>query len=362
MKTEDLSSISEFESKAKELLRTEFEQYFNGGADSENTLRSNLSAFRKIELVPKVLVDVSEVNLNIDTILGGENRCSLPIGICPSACHTMAHPDGELATARAAQNAGTIYIQSNLSNYTIEDIAKVAPDAQKWIQIYPFKRREITEDLIRRAEMNRFAAVVVTVDSPIKGNMSHPPLKNLIDPKIRRNFCGNLSKYLPAENEADTPRFAVEQFNQSVTWADIKWIKSLTHLPLILKGILRPDDALKASELGVSAIIVSNHGGRQLDGALATIKALPAIVEALKNSATEVYLDGGVRTGTDVFKALALGANMVFIGRPIVWGLAVDGQKGVERILKIIHDELRHVMMLSGCNEVKSIDSSFVTA
>ena len=360
MKTGELTSISEFESKAKELLRKEFERYINGGADSENTLRSNLSAFKKIELLPKVLVDVAEANLNIE-ILGGENRCSFPIGICPTAFHTLAHPDGELATARAAQSEGTVYIQSNASNYTIEEIAKAAPDAQKWIQIAKFKRRDITEDLIRRAETNGFAAVVMTVDAPVKGNTQSNFL-HVIDPDCQRNFCANFSKYLPSEYEGDTVRFALEQFDQSVTWADVKWIKSLTHLPLILKGILRPDDALKASELGASAVIVSNHGGRQLDGALATIKALPAIIEELKNSSTEVYLDGGVRTGIDVFKALSLGAKMVFIGRPIVWGLAVNGQKGVQRILNIIQDELRHVMMLSGCRELKSIDSSLVIA
>ena len=354
----ELKSISEYESVAKILMPSDLEECVNAGEGLEVT--KNQLAFNKIKLLPKVMINALETDLKVD-LLGGKLQCSFPVGIAPASFHRAAHSDGEMGTARAAKNTGTLYIQSGAAGFDIEDIAREAPDTKKWFQMKLFKDRDINKDLLLRAESNGFSAIVLTVDPPNTGKQNTPNLKGPLAmnyPEL--DFCKNIQKYVPSNWKGNPATFAFAHFSKSIYWDDIEWLKSVTALPIILKGILRADDALKASQMGVAGIIVSNHSGRIIEGVISTMEALPGVVSALKGSSTEVYLDGGVRTGEDVFRALALGAKMVFLGRPIFWGLAVNGQDGVEKILGIIKEELKRMMIIAGCPAIKAIDGSFI--
>ena len=356
----ELKSVSEYETAAGILMPSDLEECVNAAVGLGITKSDNQLAFNKIKVLPKVLVNAFETDLQVD-LLHGTLKCSFPVGIAPTSFHRAAHLDGELGTARAAKKAETVYIQSGGAGFDMEDMAREAPDTKKWFQMKLFKDRDINRDLLRRAELNGFGAVVLTVDQPIMGKLNAPNLKGTLAlnyPDL--DFCKNYKKYVPSDWKGVPATFAFAHFSKTATWDDVEWMKSVTALPIILKGILRADDALKASQMGVAGIIVSNHGGRTIDGVISTIEALPGVVSAVKGSSTEVYLDGGVRTGEDVFKALAMGAKMVFLGRPIIWALSVHGQSGVEKILGIIKEELKRTMIIAGCPDIKAIDSSFL--
>ncbi|XP_046636059.1 hydroxyacid oxidase 1-like [Daphnia pulicaria] len=354
--------VEDYENHAKKVLPSYALEYYRSGADEEQTLRENRESFKRWRLMPRMLRGVQNRSMNA-TALGC--RVSAPFGIAPTAMQRMAHPDGECATAKAAAAHGIIYILSTIATSSIEEIAEAAPNGTNWFQLYIYKDRQATIDLIRRAEKANFKALVVTVDTAVLGrrlvNERHgfdlPPHLKLgnFDTVDEKSDFHTVKK----EEGSRLAAYASVMFDSSLTWKDIDWLKSITKLPIVLKGILRPDDAELAVQHGVSAIGVSNHGGRQLDGVQATIDALPAIVKQV-NGRCEVFLDGGVTKGTDVLKALALGAKMTFFGRPTLWGLAHSGEEGVKNIIQLLKTEIDVAMALSGCSSVDEIDSSLV--
>jgi isopentenyl diphosphate isomerase/L-lactate dehydrogenase-like FMN-dependent dehydrogenase len=314
--------------------------YYQSGSGDEVTLRANRAAFDRIGLRPRVLVDVKTCDMRA-TVLG--TSISMPILIAPTAFHCLVHPEGECATAQAAGKAGTLMVASTSSTRSLEDIAR-ATNGPLWFQLY-FHDRESSEELIHRATAAGYCALVVTVDSPRWGRKERTMRSSFrLPPHLHK---ANFTDKYPAEVDA------------SLTWESLAWLRSLTSLPIILKGILTAEDTVLALKHGVEGIIVSNHGGRQLDGVSASIEALPEVVAAV-NGHCEIYLDGGIRRGTDILKALALGARAVLVGRPILWGLAAHGIEGVCRVLELLRSELELAMALAGCPTLASIDPTLV--
>lgn len=348
--------MRDFERAARRALSKTAYDYYRSGADAERALSRNERAYERWVVWYRVLTDVAERELST-RVLG----CPIhtPIMIAPTAYHKLAHPDGELATARAAAVEGTIYVASTLATTSLEDVAE-ASSAPKWFQLYVHKDREFTRSLVERAEIAGYDALVVTVDTPVLGrrlrderNRFELPdglvMANLIDAVAQKPDDGSsLSSYVAQRHDA------------SFTWADLAWLRSLSHLPIVLKGIVRADDAVRAADEGVAGIIVSNHGGRQLDSSPATLDALPGIAQAVGDRA-EVYLDGGIRWGSDVFTALALGARAVLVGRPVLWGLAAGGEQGVIDVLRLLSGDLSRTMALAGCRSVADIHRSMVS-
>ncbi|KAI8336931.1 hydroxyacid oxidase 1-like protein [Chlamydoabsidia padenii] len=313
-------TIDDYEALAKDSLNPAAYGYFRSGADSENTLQRNKEAYNQLLIRPKVLVDVSKVTITT-TILG--HQLKTPICIAPTAFHALAHENGELATARGIASLGTCYCASTYSNYSMDDISQAAPSsALQWFQLYVETDRAITANLVRRCEKLGYKALIVTVDRPRLG-------RRLADIRTGFKLPRHLSQgNFESENDDDTRSgegaYLTGQVDASLKWSDLKWLKSLTSLPIVIKGIFRAEDAQLACQHGVAGIIVSNHGGRQLDTCPSTLEVLPEIVETCRNTQVEVYVDGGIRKGSDVFKAIAIGAKAVFIGRPVIWGLAYD--------------------------------------
>ncbi|KAK0179654.1 hypothetical protein PV327_005388 [Microctonus hyperodae] len=263
---------------------------------------------------------------------------------------------------KAAEAVGTIFIQSTISTCSVEEIAKAAPNAIKWFQLYVYYDRDITLDLIKRIEHAGFKAIVLTVDTPIFGVRRADVRNKFVLPSHLKlaNFNGNLStKINNAKAGSGLNEYVTNLFDDSLSWQDIDWLISITQLPIIVKGILTAEDALLAADKGVKAIIVSNHGARQIDGTPATIDVLPEIVKVV-GGRVEIYLDGGIRQGTDVFKALALGAKMVFIGRPMIWGLAQGGEKGAKAVLELMKKDIDQTFALTGCRSVADITRNMV--
>jgi 4-hydroxymandelate oxidase len=351
----DAVNLHELEAMARERLAPVAFDYYISGACDEITVRENAEAFKRIQLSPRMLVDVSKRKLST-TIFGAP--VSMPVLIAPTAFQRMAHPDGELATARAAMRAGTIYTMSTLSTVSIEDVAAACGDeGVRWFQLYVYKDRGITRSLVERAEAAGFKAIVFTVDSPLLGrrerdvrNAFHLPsgmnVANLVQ--------GGMEAIPPDIEGSGLASYIASLYDTALTWEHVEWLKSVTKLPVLLKGIMRPDDAVRAIEYGASGIIVSNHGGRQLDTVPATITVLPAIADAVGGK-VELFVDGGVRRGTDVLKALAYGARAVMLGRPILWGLAVGGEDGVTRVLEMVRGELDLALALSGYPSVDQV-------
>ncbi len=333
-------NLFEFEPLARETLPKPIYDFIAGGAEDEVTLRENRAAFERLQLLPRMLVDVTAVETATE-VLG--QLVPYPILLAPAGSQGAMHPQGELATARAAASAGTVMVLSTMSSYTIEQVAEVA-DGPRWFQLYLLSR-EIARQLVERAETHGYSAICLTVDAPRHGHRERD-IRNQPPPTPSPNVDGLIDWSKPVPERAPS-------------WEDVDWLRSLTDLPLILKGIMTPDDARLAVAHGVSAIVVSNHGGRQLDGVPSTIDVLPEIVDAVGGRA-EVLLDGGVRRGIDVLKALALGARAVLIGRPYLWGLAVDGEAGVKRVLKLLSRELEDAMALAGCPSVATIGRALV--
>jgi 4-hydroxymandelate oxidase len=351
-------NIDEVEALARKRMRPADYDYYAGGAEDENTLGRNRAGFARYALLHRVLVDVDHVDTSTE-VLG--SRVATPIAVAPTAYHCLADREGEVATSRASGFAGALMVASTLSTRTLEDIAEAAT-GPLWFQLYVYRDRGVTERLIARAEAAGYRALVVTVDTPRLGRRERD---------LRSNFSlkrGLGLANLMSEGGVDLTRwekygsmaaYASVLLDASLTWDSIEWIRSRTKLPIVLKGIVRADDAAKAVDHGVAGVWVSNHGGRQLDGCEATVHALPAVVEAVKDRA-EVYVDGGVRRGTDVLKALALGARAVMVGRPVLWGLAAGGERGVRFVLDGLREELALSLALAGCPDLPSVDSGLI--
>ena len=346
-------NLRDFEDLARERVPAGAFTYYAGGAGDEHTLRENIDAYARRRLRPRTLVDVSEIGPSVE-LLG--TRFALPFGIAPTAQHGLAHADAEAATARAAAAAGVLYCASTSSSLPLEEIAAASGEGARWFQLYTQDSAgPLTEALVRRAEDAGYEAIVLTVDLAASGRRERE-LYAGFDLEVLR--FGNFE-----QDEAGQARFK-NQFRQIVTpntfnWGDIAWLRGLTPLPLVLKGILTAEDARLAVEHGVAAVWVSNHGGRQLDRVPASIDVLDEIVAAVAGRA-EVYADGGVRRGIDVVTALALGARAVFVGRPILYALAADGEKGVARALALLEAELRNAMALLGAPTIADITRAHV--
>jgi isopentenyl diphosphate isomerase/L-lactate dehydrogenase-like FMN-dependent dehydrogenase len=328
----------DFEKLAHERLDDMAWEYFRGGAGDESTLRDNRAALERWKLQPRVLVDVSEVDTST-TVLG--TRVTAPILVAPVALQKLAHPDGEAATARAAAAAGTIMILSTSATMRPEPVAAAAPGSPRWFQIYVFRDRGVTQALIDEACASGYSALVLTVDAPILGRR---------EGAIRSGF------HLPDELEVAGDIF--DDIDPSVSWRDVEWIAG-HGLPVVLKGILTPEDALAAVENGSAGVVVSNHGGRQLDGVPASIDALPRVADALEGRC-EVLLDSGVRRGVDVIRALALGARGVLVGRAVVYALAAAGEEGVLKLLQLLGEEVQLALRLLGCTSVAEVTREHV--
>ncbi|XP_019371758.1 PREDICTED: hydroxyacid oxidase 1 isoform X2 [Gavialis gangeticus] len=318
--------IADFEQHAKEVLPKSVYDYYRSGADDQQTLADNVAAFSRLRLYPRMLRDVSVMDLS--TCVLGQN-VSMPICVGATAMQCMAHLDGETATARACRSMGTGMMLSSWATSSIEEVAEAAPDGLRWLQLYIYKDREVTKALVQRAEKAGYKGIFVTVDTPLLGKRFDDVRNRFqLPPYLRmKNFETNDLAFSSEKGYGENSGLAVyvaQAIDPSIQWKDVKWLRGLTSLPIVAKGILRADDAKEAVKHGVNGILVSNHGARQLDGVPATIDVLPEIVEAVAGK-VEVFLDGGVRKGTDVLKALALGAKAVFIGRPIIWGLVYQG-------------------------------------
>lgn len=321
---------------AHKMTRMAYEYVASGAAD-EFTVRWNRQAFDNLKINPTILTDVSQIDTQV-SLFGQE--LPYPILIAPTAYHKIMHPEGELATARGAGAAEAVYVVSSFTTTPLEEIAKIATQPL-WLQLYVRDDRSFTKDLIQKAEHEGYRALCVTVDTPVAGVRNR---------QQRVNFS------LP--EDVHTPHMAdAFALTKSLTWKDIEWIKSFAKIPVLLKGILNPSDAEKAIDAGVSGIIVSNHGGRNLDTVPATIEALPRIAEKV-NKRVPLLMDGGIRRGTDVLKALALGANAVLVGKPVCYGLACGGADGVTKVLEILRNELELTMALTGRATIAEIDES----
>ena len=351
-----LINLFAYEQLAREHLSQMAFDYYSSGAWDEITLQDNRAAFARVKLRPKMLVDVSEVNLTTK-VLGEALR--LPLLIAPMAFQCLAHPEGEITTALAAEIAGVGMVLSTLANKSLEEVATFAKGLQ-WFQLYIHKDQGLTRTLVERAYRAGYKAICLTVDAPVLGKRERDQLNQFTLPAGLQlgNFTNISGLEIPQEQgESGLLTYFRQQINPAVTWKDLQWLQSISPLPVVVKGILRSDDAVRAVEYGAQAIVVSNHGGRQLDGAIASLDALTPIVAAV-NGKAEVFLDGGIRRGTDILKALALGAKAVLIGRPVLWGLAVAGKTGVSHIISLLEDELKVAMALSGCSRLEDIDSS----
>jgi 4-hydroxymandelate oxidase len=332
-------SVEEFEPLAQERMILSDYRYVAGWAGSGASTQANRAAFWRWVLRPRTLVDVHEVDLRT-TVLG--QPISLPVLFGPSGYQRLSHPLGELAVARASVRVGTTSVLSTSSNFTIEEVGQIA--TRPWLQLYWFTDEGVTRDLVERAAAAGYAAVALTVDAPSRlwreGEMRMPP----------EEPPGVISANLPDKPLKIAP---------NLTWKSLEWLRSISPMKIVLKGVLTAEDTRLAVEHGVDGVIVSNHGGRTLDWSMPTLEALPEVVEAADGK-LEVYVDGGVRRGTDVLKALALGARAVLLGRSIPWGLATGGEDGVVRMLELIRGELDSVMGLTGCTSVDRIDRSIV--
>ncbi|KAF9360995.1 Hydroxyacid oxidase 1 [Mortierella sp. AD094] len=404
-------SLADLEHNAHVTLDLNALDYYRSGANDMQTLRDNQEAFTRLRLRPRILRDVSKVETQT-TLLG--HPVSSPICISPTAMQRLVNDEGEKATARAAARAKKCMILSSWSTTTAEDTIAAGNEIPVqhntpglplfWFQLYVYKDRAMTESLIRRVEKAGYKALVITVDTPYLGRRladvrnvftlpSHMSMANFETKESKITMAnilkqeedsrdnGNNSNNNNGEasdsrtqtkkaaegkgtkvvrQESSLAAYVVSQIDPSLNWKDIEWIQSITKLPIVVKGVLTAEDAQLAVESGAKGILVSNHGGRQLDGVLATIDALPEVLDAVQGKDVEVYLDGGVRKGTDVFKALALGARAVFLGRPILWGLAHDGEAGVSLALDLIQKEFELAMALAGCCKVTDINRAHV--
>lgn len=336
-------TVADYERLARERVDAGAWDYQSGGSGDERSLADNLAAWDRLRLRPRVLVDVASRDLSTMAFGGALEH---PIIVAPTAAHRLSHPDAERASARGAAAAGALLTLSTISSVPMEEVA--ACGGPRWFQLYAPSDRDACRVLVERAAASGYSAVAVTVDLPLPGNRE----------RDRRNeFEIDLGVHLPSDQPVDPDTGIV--LLPTMDWEELAWLRSICHIPLLAKGVLRADDALRAVDAGCDGIWISNHGGRQLDTSLAAIDALPEIASVVGDRALLV-VDGGVRRGIDVLKGLALGADLVAVGRPVVWGLAVDGADGVQRVLEILRDELSLAMALAGCRTLSEVTPDLV--
>lgn len=353
----EVVNLHELEALARARLPQVTWDYFASGADDESCVRRNVDAFARLVLHYRVLVDVSHREL-ATTVLG--EPIAMPIVVAPTAFHRLAHKDGELAAVRGAGDAGTIFILSTLSTTAVEDVVAAA-NGPVWFQLYVYKDRGATEALVRRVEAAGCRALVLTVDAPLLGRRERDVRNRFVLPPhlaIENLHAAGYAK-LPATDGSGLAAYVAELLDPALTWDALAWLRSITKLPIVVKGLVRADDATRAIAAGAAAVVVSNHGGRQLDASPATIDVVARIADAVAG-AGEILVDGGVRRGTDVVKALALGARAVLVGRPVLWGLAAGGRAGVAAALDVLRRELDLAMALCGCPELATITRDLV--
>jgi 4-hydroxymandelate oxidase len=355
-----LVNLYRFEPLAAERLPRMVYDYYAGGAGDEILLRTARAAWDAVEIRYRVLRDVSHRSLATQ-ILGRPH--AWPVLVAPMAFQQLAHPDGELATARACAATHTAMVLSTMATRSIEEVRAAAP-GPRWFQLYVYRDRELTAHLVRRAELAGYDALVVTVDAPMLGrrerdlvNGFHVPADTPVP-----NLSGEPRDLLAttAPTASALSEFVATHWDPALSWADIAWLRSITSLPILLKGIVRGDDAALALDQGVAGVIVSNHGGRQLDTAVPTARALREVATAMAGRGT-LLVDGGIRRGTDILKALALGAQGVLVGRPVLWGLAVDGEAGVIKVLELLRAEFDLALALAGCRSPAEVTPDLVT-
>ncbi|MGP0032398.1 MAG: alpha-hydroxy acid oxidase [Acidimicrobiales bacterium] len=348
-------SLADLERDARQIIGEMAYAYYAGGADDERLLADNVAAWRRWQLHPRVLAGIAEVTTTT-TVLG--RAVSSPVAIAPTAIQGLAHPDGEVATARAAAGAGALMVLSSLATCSLEAVAAAAPEAPRWMQVYILRDRARTEDLVRRTVAHGYGAVVLTVDAPVPG-LRLRELRggmHLPDDLSLPNLTGDSTA---RAHEGGFMAVVTREFEPALTPDDIGWLAGVSGLPVVAKGVQRADDAMRCVDAGAAAVVVSNHGARQLDDAPATADVLAEIVDAVAARA-EVYVDGGVRRAPDVAKALALGARAVLVGRPSLWALAAGGADGVASLLRWYETELRRTMALCGAATVADLDRSLV--
>ena len=357
MNSESLLNIDDYHRAARARLPKDVLDYYEGGALDEITLRENTAGWERLKLYYHVLAGVGTRDLST-TILG--QSISLPIGIAPMAFQKLACAAGEIATANAAKSVGTLFILSSFSNTAMESVLPQAA-SPRWFQLYVYKDRAITEELVHRAEAAGAEAIVVTADAPGLGTRERDMRNSfrLPDDLALENLVPLGKGNFPKVTGSALAAYVRENFKSDLKFEDLDWLCGCTRLPIIVKGVCRGDDARRAAEHGAKAVVVSNHGGRQLDTAPATCEALSAVAAAV-GDLCEIYVDGGIRRGSDVLKAIALGARAVLLGRPILWGLCVGGAQGATNVLEILRRELDEAMLLCGCTELGDINRSLL--
>ena len=352
-------NLFEYERLAAERLTALAYDYYASGAYDEITLAENRRAFERLRLRPHVMHDVSSRDLST-RILG--RTSVLPIVAAPMAFQRLAHPDGELALARATSSLGVTMTLSTLATTSLEEVASLA-SVPAWFQLYVYRDRGLTRDLVARAEAAGFEALVLTVDAPLLGRRERDARNAFALPPglVAANLpsTGGLRDLQGAPGESGLFRYFASLMDPGLTWDDVAWLRSITALPVIVKGVLRGDDAGHAVDAGAAGVVVSNHGGRQLDTAIATIDALSEVVEAVAGRA-DVLIDGGIRRGTDIVKCIALGARAVMLGRPLLWGLAVDGEAGARHVLELLAAELDLALALCGASSLDDLSADLV--
>lgn len=357
------SNLESLEPAAKLYLSEATYGYFAGGSETETSLRENREALDRYRLLPRVLVDVSDIDTSWTF---GCHTYKHPIIIAPMAMQRMCHPEGEMAMARAATALNTAMALSTMSTTSLEDVASLK-SSMLWFQLYVLSRRDVTEGLIKDAEALGYKALVITVDAPRLGKREADDRNRFnLDPGLSLKMAERISAaagvtYLSGESTSGSlfGSHFTSLIDSSLTWDFIPWVRTVTSLPIIVKGILAPDDARRAVDYGADAVVISNHGGRQLDFSPAGVDMLPHIAVAV-GGRIPLIVDGSITRGTDVIKCLALGADAVMIGRPFLWALALGGQAGVEAVLNEIHDQLELSMALLGCRQLSEITSDFL--
>ena len=349
-----LASLSDFEKAARERMSTMAYEYVSGGAGDEQTLAWNQGAYREIKLRSRILVDVSRIDTSVK-LFG--RTLPHPILLAPTAYHKLVHPDGEIATANGAMAANATMIVSSFATQSVEDIARAVPGAPLWFQLYVQPDRDFTRALVQRAEAAGCQALCVTVDTPVLGarNRETRAAFQLPQGMTRANLERLSAATASAAHRPPEGAIYSEVLEPRLTWKDVDWLRGFAKVPVLLKGVLDAEDAKRAVDAGVSGLIVSNHGARNLDTVPATVTALPRVADAV-GGRIPILLDGGIRRGTDVLKALALGASAVAIGRPYLFGLAVNGSTGVSRVVQILRTEFEMAMALAGRTSLASVD------
>jgi lactate 2-monooxygenase len=353
--------FDEWERRAKAALPETAYWYIAGAAGMGNTMRANREAFDRVKLQNRVLNDVSSRDISTD-VLG--TRIPAPFLLAPIGVQGIMHPDGENVPATACASTGIPFIISTVSSVPLEQVAQTMGDSPRWFQLYPARNRDVAESMVGRAEKAGYSAIVVTLDTPALGwrgqdlRLGYLPF---LEGKGLANYLTDpVFRSLLAKSPEEDPRAAIMQFlavltNPSFAWADLDWLRSITKLPILLKGVVHPDDVRKGVDHGISGVVVSNHGGRQLDGAIGTLDALPGVVKAADEK-IEVLIDSGVRGGADVIKAVALGATAALVGRPYAYAMASHGVDGVRHLIRSLMAEIDLQLALSGLTSMASVD------